>query len=155
MCSWCFFFFKQKTAYEMRISDWSSDVCSSDLAERGQVDVDHGALARTFAGIDTIGRRTGIRGIEELLPGERLLVTPNGTRIEQAWSPWDHVRPLKRQTFDEAADALRVALKHAIGSWSTCFDQSLVGISGGLDSSIVEARSEERRAGKEWGSTGR
>src|SRR3546814_3565494 len=31
-----FFFFKQKTAYEMRISDWSSDVCSSDLV------VDHG-----------------------------------------------------------------------------------------------------------------
>src|SRR3546814_5559702 len=31
-----FFFFKQKTAYEMRISDWSSDVCSSDLgAGRG------------------------------------------------------------------------------------------------------------------------
>src|SRR3546814_1744366 len=28
----CFFFFKQKAAYEMRISDWSSDVCSSDLA---------------------------------------------------------------------------------------------------------------------------
>src|SRR3546814_12351403 len=33
MClmSWFFFFFKQKTAYEMRISDWSSDVCSSDV----------------------------------------------------------------------------------------------------------------------------
>src|SRR3546814_3465711 len=31
-CLWfCFFFVKQKTAYEMRISDWSSDVCSSDL----------------------------------------------------------------------------------------------------------------------------
>src|SRR3546814_5333105 len=31
---YCFvFFFKQKTAYEMRISDWSSDVCSSDLPE--------------------------------------------------------------------------------------------------------------------------
>src|SRR3546814_6378844 len=28
----CLFFFKQKTAYDMRISDWSSDVCSSDLA---------------------------------------------------------------------------------------------------------------------------
>src|SRR3546814_14752858 len=39
-----FFFFKQKTAYEMRISDWSSDVCSSDLI----VQIDHrgpGALA--------------------------------------------------------------------------------------------------------------
>src|SRR3546814_9275369 len=30
-----FFFFKQKTAYEMRISDWSSDVCSSDLMALG------------------------------------------------------------------------------------------------------------------------
>src|SRR3546814_6883814 len=32
---WCdsVFFFKQKTAYELRISDWSSDVCSSDLAD--------------------------------------------------------------------------------------------------------------------------
>src|SRR3546814_8456323 len=29
----CVFFFKQKTAYEMRISDWSSDVCSSDLLD--------------------------------------------------------------------------------------------------------------------------
>src|SRR3546814_2781915 len=29
---YCVFFFKQKTAYEMRISDWSSDVCSSDLS---------------------------------------------------------------------------------------------------------------------------
>src|SRR3546814_1463517 len=29
---WCIFFFKQKTAYELRISDWSSDVCSSDLS---------------------------------------------------------------------------------------------------------------------------
>src|SRR3546814_5449108 len=36
MCGVCdVFFFKQKTAYEMRISDWSSDVCSSDLKERG------------------------------------------------------------------------------------------------------------------------
>src|SRR3546814_9241569 len=36
----CFFFFNQKTAYEMRISDWSSDVCSSDLqAGKGEYDV--------------------------------------------------------------------------------------------------------------------
>src|SRR3546814_3180051 len=35
-----FFFFKQKTAYELRISDWSSDVCSSDLFEGGIIIVD-------------------------------------------------------------------------------------------------------------------
>src|SRR3546814_3575048 len=34
-----FFFFKQKTAYEMRISDWSSDVCSSDLRDDGSVEI--------------------------------------------------------------------------------------------------------------------
>src|SRR3546814_3393557 len=34
-----FFFFKQKTAYEMRISDWSSDVCSSDLAKAHYLDI--------------------------------------------------------------------------------------------------------------------
>src|SRR3546814_8830457 len=38
MVSCCIFVFKQKTAYEMRISDWSSDVCSSDLACIDRVD---------------------------------------------------------------------------------------------------------------------
>src|SRR3546814_8961894 len=36
-----FFFFKQKTAYEMRISDWSSDVCSSDLFFQSGAEREH------------------------------------------------------------------------------------------------------------------
>src|SRR3546814_8475183 len=40
-----FFFFKQKTAYELRISDWSSDVCSSDLGDAVGV-----GAARQFGG---------------------------------------------------------------------------------------------------------
>src|SRR3546814_7375801 len=39
-----FFFFKQKTAYEMRISDWSSDVCSSDLACKAGTDDQNSCL---------------------------------------------------------------------------------------------------------------
>src|SRR3546814_9540117 len=39
-CVFLFFFFKQKTAYEMRISDWSSDVCSSDLEQPASRPVD-------------------------------------------------------------------------------------------------------------------
>src|SRR3546814_14545547 len=47
VCFLCFFFFKQKTAYEMRISDWSSDVCSSDLSKRmGQIVEDLLTLSR-------------------------------------------------------------------------------------------------------------
>src|SRR3546814_5660684 len=42
-----FFFFKQKTAYELRISDWSSDVCSSDLHPR-QVGVLAARLGQRF-----------------------------------------------------------------------------------------------------------
>src|SRR3546814_9821576 len=47
----CFFFFKQKTAYEMRISDWSSDVCSSDL------------LASLFASDIALLKQVGINPI--------------------------------------------------------------------------------------------
>src|SRR3546814_4535018 len=58
------FFFKQKTAYEMRISDWSSDVCSSDLPVKGQMLLlggEPGALTRACIGDDVylIPRRDG------------------------------------------------------------------------------------------------
>src|SRR3546814_645566 len=63
-----FFFFKQNTAYEMRISDWSSDVCSSDLSDRLSKDgFDHldrhrvAELAQRLvprAGLDEIVRET-------------------------------------------------------------------------------------------------
>src|SRR3546814_1835851 len=44
----CFFFFKQKTAYEMRISDWSSDVCSSDLGCSAPFSLAIGASAHPY-----------------------------------------------------------------------------------------------------------
>src|SRR3546814_10618961 len=51
---WCcfFFFFKQKTAYEMRISDWSSDVCSSDLQKPHADDHDRGRPERPERALD-------------------------------------------------------------------------------------------------------
>src|SRR3546814_1168788 len=61
------FFFKQKTAYEMRISDWSSDVCSSDLG-RGGVRP-HGPVARH-------GPLRGLPLLEDAPAGVRRLVDP-------------------------------------------------------------------------------
>src|SRR3546814_2613928 len=65
-----FFFFKQKTAYEMRISDWSSDVCSSDLllrvgadarADDRQADPDHPRqTARRHAASDARGEAVAV-----------------------------------------------------------------------------------------------
>src|SRR3546814_3415307 len=53
-----FFFFKQKTAYDMRISDWSSDVCSSDLP--AELWPQKGSVPRRFAG-GTPGCRSLVR----------------------------------------------------------------------------------------------
>src|SRR3546814_14994667 len=80
-----FFFFKQKTAYEMRISDWSSDVCSSDL--HGD---DHREGGRE--------RREADRGEERATPavvGEDLGI------------------PVERQTFRRKQQALLLVQRHA------------------------------------------
>src|SRR3546814_8695577 len=60
------FFFKQKTAYEMRISDWSSDVCSSDLpqvAREGGLPcpILHGLCSYGFAGLALMAGLCGSR----------------------------------------------------------------------------------------------
>src|SRR3546814_19953791 len=59
-----FFFFKQKTAYELRISDWSSDVCSSDLEVVGEVAVERPGLGRQR------GQRRLGEAVSRLVAGE-------------------------------------------------------------------------------------
>src|SRR3546814_1627802 len=55
-----FFFFKQKTAYEMRISDWSSDVCSSDLTLSSTlISISSSCLLAGFAAPVVISRLVG------------------------------------------------------------------------------------------------
>src|SRR3546814_17870985 len=60
------YFFKQKTAYEMRISDWSSDVCSSDLVPLHQRLVERDALQLPGAG----GERV-VRAVAVVVPARR------------------------------------------------------------------------------------
>src|SRR3546814_19049403 len=50
------FFFKQKTAYEMRISDWSSDVCSSDLYSRDAYEEGYGKLGHVAFDLRSMAR---------------------------------------------------------------------------------------------------
>src|SRR3546814_2390711 len=56
------FFFKQKTAYEMRISDWSSDVCSSDLAG-DEILVSDSVYRPTRRFCDHVPKRLGVKTI--------------------------------------------------------------------------------------------
>src|SRR3546814_2685677 len=59
-----FFFFKQKTAYEMRISDWSSDVCSSDLIPLARLLVVLGIRPNT---ITTLSNLTAVAALCALI----------------------------------------------------------------------------------------
>src|SRR3546814_5281664 len=60
-----FFFFKQKTAYEMRISDWSSDVCSSDLVKDGGTDAERDML---YAWVQEDAHKSAILFDEDVRP---------------------------------------------------------------------------------------
>src|SRR3546814_2293687 len=72
--AFCFFFFKQKTAYELRISDWSSDVCSSDLRGEFGAGQDHGGGARTQGQGGHLALEIGLGGVGAGHPLHRLLV---------------------------------------------------------------------------------
>src|SRR3546814_5050344 len=72
------FFFKQKTAYEMLISDWSSDVCSSDLIRWSPLELSFTENKFVVAGYfdDTLGKKTGLQ------PGD-VIERINGKKTEE------------------------------------------------------------------------
>src|SRR3546814_1051773 len=98
MCDSCFvcvfFFFKQKTAYEMRISDWSSDVCSSDLQIANRRNVF--AVARRLfrwavsRGDIKISPMEGMETPKAVKPRERWLTDKELPRI---WNAAPHTHP--------------------------------------------------------------
>src|SRR3546814_17371375 len=115
-----FFFFKQKTAYEMRISDWSSDVCSSDLQAFG------GMLAPAFAGrvpdITEENLQSRVRGVtlmalsnkrsEERRVGKECVST-----CRSRWSPYHYKKKKNYKTSIYISDRIvrrKIDLKHKI-----------------------------------------
>src|SRR3546814_5978804 len=91
----CICFFKQKTAYEMRISDWSSDVCSSDLGcgrdqadalSRGQAIGGHTRADRRGRGGQVGDGRGGDQGA--LRSEERRVGKEWGRTCRSRWSPY-------------------------------------------------------------------
>src|SRR3546814_10683218 len=66
------FFFKQKTAYEMRISDWSSDVCSSDLPQGRVILPSSSRIRKVFASAADQLARGSRNPANETRPGQRL-----------------------------------------------------------------------------------
>src|SRR3546814_4680075 len=85
------FFFKQKTAYEMRISDWSSDVCSSDLAYADGDDAQCVYMRRVAVGADQgVGKGHAIAGMNDGRHAFQIDLVHDAV----AW--WDHIDILER-----------------------------------------------------------
>src|SRR3546814_12444219 len=99
-----FFFFKQKTAYEMRISDWSSDVCSSDLTIKGGVEFERNRIynlfgrtefgAYTFYGIDHL--QSGLYDTYNLSSDERRVGKECVSTCRSRWSPYNKKKNKKK-----------------------------------------------------------
>src|SRR3546814_4260627 len=105
------FFFKQKTAYEMRISDWSSDVCSSDLdLEEGGPENDFSRIGRSRAVIldftdqvlaDAVGRA---KAVGEPIGSQDRIVCPRtiglGEPAEIHGEPFGAKFPIDRKSVE-------------------------------------------------------
>lgn len=92
-------------------------------------------------------RRTGLLGINELLPGCTLQLTATEPATERAWSPWHFVASKQRHSdpLDAAANVRRSVIS-AVKAWAETDRSVLLEMSGGLDSSIIAACLREARA---------
>src|SRR3546814_20700089 len=116
----CLFFFKQKTAYEMRIRDWSSDVCSSDLSD-GRLCVDRGYVRledEAPIAVDSHGdAETGTEapdGSEPSAPTVQRAVITIGGQTEPEEDEDDVAKPLPERPDTELTAHRTQALRDAV-----------------------------------------
>jgi len=102
------------------------------------VTVEFSALAVHLWDVHAAGQRTCLKGVNELLPGHALRVGQCITSVRSIWMPWQYARKAKTAPFPDPS-ALTATILDVISAWSGCFDTVALGISGGLDSSIVSA----------------
>src|SRR3546814_20017761 len=130
-----FFFFKQKTAYEMRISDWSSDVCSSDL------DAEHVLAGEPLP--------EASEGGDHLVGDEQHVVPAAGlpAALEVALRGDDDAAGSEDRLGDEGGDGLGAELEDGV------FEIGHLGAAPPVRGHRRGARSDARRVGKGGGGT--
>jgi asparagine synthase (glutamine-hydrolysing) len=116
-----------------------SEVSDAGLFCRNGLVTDPERLAAFLWAPHLIGAQTCLAGVRELLGGQQLEWRRGNCRTSKIWSPWDYVtRDPPRKHVDHAV-ALRETVLDCIRAWGDCFPSIILGLSGGLDSSIVAA----------------
>jgi len=101
--------------------------------------IDYSAFAQHLYWRDLPREATALAGVNELLPGTAIILGTSGNQTEDFWNPWDHVRYRRDPRLDSDELRLRRLLMHTVSAWSSRYSAGLLGLSGGLDSSIVGA----------------
>lgn len=84
--------------------------------------------------------RTGLSGVSELLPGNKLNISGRRLSTEEVWTPWEFVSPARRhRAHHDAQTEVRSIVASTVKTWAEADGSLLLELSGGLDSSIVAA----------------
>src|SRR3546814_2253830 len=110
----CFFFVKQKTAYEMRISDWSSDVCSSDLNEAEEMIRTQATLLKEWLSSAEAHLVTNRIEVEKLASAISAADSQAGQLAEQAGPKLIEALLRVKDTAEQAAERARQSLARTI-----------------------------------------
>ncbi len=97
------------------------------------------AIRRHFYAPDLKSTETALIGCKELLPGHRLSLTFSGDLVKPVWTPWSFVAPRAWSNSAQMVDELRETIDLCVNRWAARFQNILLGVSGGLDSSIIAA----------------
>jgi asparagine synthase (glutamine-hydrolysing) len=102
-------------------------------------DIDWSVLGGSLYLPDIPMSRTSLAGVSDLRAGTMLSLASTHHRVQELWSPWDHIGHNRDEHVDANATRLRHVVQSCISAWASCYRRPLIGVSGGLDSSIVAA----------------
>lgn len=94
-------------------------------------------IPRYLVAKDLPSATTAIDGVQELLPGTSVALTPGAAGLSSFWSPWEHVEECAGGDSEREAERLRRTIDHCVAAWASTSSDILSTLSGGLDSSIV------------------
>lgn len=104
-----------------------------------QPSVDWEAVGRSLYLDHLPPQQTAIAGISQVLGGYSVAVHDRVLTTSRHWSPWDHIAPMNSRDGATTGELLDRVVCMTMKAWSSCFARPIVGMSGGLDSSIVTA----------------
>jgi len=133
--------FGELPCYYQRHDGWiaiASDVALLGGGGASAPAIDWRAVGRYLVTSELRQQATCLSQVAEVLGGMQLTIRYGTATNSTLWSPWDHVTPdAASGAMATAAAAVGATARDCVGRWGAQFDHVLVGVSGGLDSSIV------------------